>query len=210
MNSYGLKVTTPYNSSNTDMNVKKIYNAFGDMVLTDAGVYEVHCTSDTFVSHNIMNKLVHVTCVSGADDININIKASGLVESDEVADLYHKIIAQNQNVKCNIECRGVVKDNSKIIYRSSLEAKDYSEADGKSGSGGASGAGAQSGKFLLLSNTAEVDAEPSLDIASKNFPTTHAIGVSGINKIKMWYLLARGYSEEEAEREIVEGFLNKK
>lgn len=194
MNSYGLKVTTPYDKPEA----KKIYNAFGDIVLTDSGSYEVHCISDTYINHNLINNILHITCISECDDIEISIKACGQTEGDQVADVYHKIIAKNKNVKANIECSGVAKDNSRIIYRSSLDARER-----------ASGVGKQDGEFLLLSTTAEVDTEPSLDISSKDFPTSHAIGVSGVSKLKTWYLLARGYSEKEAEREIVEGFLNR-
>ena len=193
-NMYGLKVSTPYYLD--QMPKKILHNVFGDVVLIESGVYELHCTSDTYVSHNIVNGLMHITCISDADDIKINIKANGKVDNDIVSDVYHNIIANNKNVMSKIEARAAAYDNSKIIYRSSLGA-----------SVGAGGAGTQKAHFLILSNTAEIDAEPSLDIASNTFPTSHAIGVSGVDKNKIWYLATHGYDIINGEQEIVEGFL---
>ena len=193
-NTYGLKVSTPHDLD--QMPKKILHNVFGDVVLTESGVYELSCISDTYVSHNIVNGLMHITCVSHADDIKINIKANGKVDNDIVSDVYHNIIANNKNVMSKIEARAAAYDNSKIIYRSSLGA-----------SVGAGGAGTQKAHFLILSNTAEIDAEPSLDIASNTFPTSHAIGVSGVDKNKIWYLATHGYDIINGEQEIVEGFL---
>lgn len=193
MNSYGLKVTSPYNESI----VKKIYNAFGDIILTDAGVYEIYCTSDTFIHHNFLNNILHIKCFSEEDDIEINIRASGEAKRDEVVDIYHEIIANNKNVISKINTKGIAYDNSKIIYRSSLTANKNS-----------TGRGSQAAKFIFQSDEAEIDSEPSLNIVSSEFPTNHAIGISGIDKYKVWYLSNRGFDQKEAEREIIEGFLN--
>ena len=199
---YGLKITTPYILE--QMPKKILHNVFGDVVLTESGAYELYCTSDTYVSHNIVSGLMHIKCVSAADDIKINIKANGklknlsydLEKKEIVADVYHSIVANNKNVISKIETKGVCGDKAKIIYRSSLGA-----------SMGASGAGTQSAKFISLSSSAEIDAEPSLDIYSNTFPTSHAIGVSGFDKNKIWYLATHGYDRESSEQEIVEGFL---
>ena len=202
-NAYGLKVSTPYDL--VQMPKKILHNVFGDVVLTESGVYELNCTSDTYVSHNIINGLMHITCISDADDIKINIKANGKIQNtndnsekkEVVSDIYHNIIANNKNVISKIEARAAAYDNSKIIYRSSFGV-----------SVGAGGAGTQKAHFLILSNTAEIDAEPSLDIASNIFPTSHAIGVSGVDKNKIWYLATHGYDIINSEQEIVGGFLN--
>ena len=193
--SYGLKISSPFDIVSIEKKV--IGNAYGDIVIAEPGVYEVHCTSDTYVHHNIVPGLMHITCISRADDIIINIKASGTLTGDNVSDIYHSIVAANTGVKSKIDSRGVAYDNSKIIYRSSLGANSLSE-----------GVGSQSGKFLLLSDTAEIDAEPSLDIYSDKFPTSHAIGVSGVDQNKTWYLATHGYDKLSGESEIVEGFLN--
>ena len=140
---------------------------------------------------------MHVTCESAKDDIEIHIKSNGQVNDGEVADVYHSIIAKHKNVKTNIESRGVANGTGRIIYRSSLGSLESSSGEGK-----------QSGKFLILDNNAEVDAEPSLDIASDTFPTTHAVSVSGIDNEKLFYMKSAGLSQKEAEDEIVSGFLN--
>lgn len=192
MQKYGLKVSSPY-----DKLEEKLIHAAGDIILAEPGNYHIVCEGDTYVHHNIVNNQISIVCESAEDDIKIEIKASGKLGTDEVADVYHKIIAKHKNVQTNISARGVVNENGRIIYRSSLAADENATGQGK-----------QSGKFIILDNTAEIDAEPSLDIYSDLFPTAHAIGVSGIDPQKLFYMRSQGMSEVEAKDEIVAGFLN--
>lgn len=192
MQKYGLKVASPYEKKE-----ETVITGHGDIVLTETGVYRIKCIGDTYVHHNVTNNMMHVTCESAKDDIEIHIKSNGQVNDGEVADVYHSIIAKHKNVKTNIESRGVANGTGRIIYRSSLGSLESSSGEGK-----------QSGKFLILDNNAEVDAEPSLDIASDTFPTTHAVSVSGIDNEKLFYMKSAGLSQKEAEDEIVSGFLN--
>ena len=192
MQKYGLKVASPYEKKE-----KTVITGHGDIVLTEPGVYRIKCIGDTSVHQNVTNNMMHVTCESAKDDIEIHIKSNGQVNDGEVADVYHSIIAKHKNVKTNIESRGVANGTGRIIYRSSLGSLESSSGEGK-----------QSGKFLILDNNAEVDAEPSLDIASDTFPTTHAVSVSGIDNEKLFYMKSVGLSQKEAEDEIVSGFLN--
>ncbi len=197
LKSYGLKITTPYDSKN--ITKKTIPNAYGDIVLAESGVYEIYCTGDTHIWHNITGNLMHVTAISGADNIKININATGRLVDKEISDIYHSIVVDHKNVFSNINSRGVASEQSKLIYRSSLGAKIN-----------ASGTGRQSAKFILLSDYSEIDAEPSLDICSDTYHTSHAIGVSGVSPENMWYLAMRGYDTLRSQDELVDGFLNLK
>lgn len=192
MQKYGLKVESPYATQE-----EKIIRGNGDIVITEPGRYRIFCNDDTYVHHNIVNSLIYIVCESEASDIEIKIKATGKMGSGEVADVYHQIISNNKNVSSHIESRGVAENGGRIIYRSSLAAKQNSTGEGK-----------QSAKFIILDNTSEVDAEPSLDIESDTFPTTHAVSIGGVNEEKVFYAKLHGFSEEEAKSELVAGFLN--
>lgn len=61
--------------------------------------------------------------------------------------------------------------------------------------------------FLLLHDSAHVDAIPSLEIEADEVKAAHAATMSPIDDEKLFYMTSRGLSEEEARRLIVQGFL---
>jgi Fe-S cluster assembly protein SufD len=193
MKNYGLKVNSPYNVNKYEERV--MYTA-GSVVLFESGVYKIMCDGDTYISHNLTNGLMHITCESNRDDININIKASGLIDDDNVCDVYHKVISKNQNVTMNINVKGVASDSSKIIYRSQI-----------GGTQNSSGNGLQKADFIMLSNNSEVDAEPNLNLESNIIPTKHSVSISGLKKENIFYMNIHGLGDGESERELIEGFL---
>ena len=199
MTNYGLKVNTNYNLS--DYN-EKVMTTAGDVVLFESGVYKIYCDGDIFVKHNIVNGLMHVTCISVRDNIKINIEASGCVRGGEaaassVSDIYHKIISQNKDVIMNIKVKGVADNDAKIVYRSSIGGVESS-----------TGMGSQDAKFIMLSNEVEIDAEPSLDLASNLILTTHNVAISGVSKEHMFYMNLHGLNNKESEIELVQSFLS--
>ena len=199
MTTYGLKVNSKYDLNKYE---ERVMTTAGDVVLFESGVYKIYCDGDTFVSHNITDSLMHITCISIRDDIKINIKASGKVDGIHgseaaVSDTYHKIRIQNKNVIANIKVKGVANNNTKIIYRSSICGVENS-----------TGMGNQDAKFIMLSNECEIDAEPSLDLASNTVPTTHNISVGGLSRDNIFYMNLHGLDNTETQLELVESFLN--
>lgn len=63
-------------------------------------------------------------------------------------------------------------------------------------------------KILLVSDEARAIAEPSLEIKANEVRASHAATVSKIGEEELFYLMSRGLSEQEAEKIIVDGFLN--
>ncbi len=194
MQQYGLKISSIYEKPET----KTVDNASGYYFISESGIYIFNCIGDTVVEHDMKNTLIHVTCNSASDAIKIEIRSNGKVGESEVSDVYHKIVAKNTDVTMRIHAKGVSDENSKIIYRSSLGADKN-----------ATGNGVQKGEFMLLANSAEVDAVPGLDIYSHTVPTTHNISIGGVDKNKIWYMTSRGMSELDARTQYIEGFLNK-
>jgi Fe-S cluster assembly scaffold protein SufB len=194
MQQYGLKISSIYEKPEQ----KTIDNARGYYFISESGNYVFNCIADTIVEHDIKNTLIHVTCNSKVDAIKIEIRTNGKVSDGEVSDVYHKIVAKNVDVTMCIDAKGVAGENSKIIYRSSLGADEN-----------ATGNGIQKGEFIILANSAEVDAVPGLDIYSDTVPTTHNISIGGIDKNKIWYMTSRGMSESDAREQYVSGFLGR-
>jgi hypothetical protein len=193
MTNYGLKVNSKYDLSEYE---ERVMTTAGDVVLFEAGVYKIYCDGDTFVKHNIINNLMHITCISVRDDIKINIEAAGII-NDGISDVHHKIICRNKNVYMTIKVKSALDNDVKIIYRSSIGGVENS-----------TGVGKQDAKFIMLSNECEIDAEPSLDLASNLIPTTHNVAMSGVSKESIFYMSLHGLNNKESEIELVQSFLN--
>jgi hypothetical protein len=209
MTNYGLKVNSKYDLNSYQ---EKIMTAGGDVVLFESGIYKIYCDGDIFIKHNITSSLMHIKCVSVRDDIKINIECVGKIveEGSEnknenknltaVCDIYHEVLVKNKNVEVNINAKGVVSGDAKIIYRSKI----INYENGMIGTG----TGKQKAEFLKMSDESEVDAEPMLDIMGDGFKSSHSFSVTHINEEKRNYLALHGYENSEIEKEIVESFLN--
>lgn len=94
-----------------------------------------------------------------------------------------------------IRTAGVAGGESKTVYRGLIDMKEgVSAVDG-----------AQEARFLILSEKAEVDAIPALDIASKDVQCAHKLSISHIRDTDTFYPKLRGISGEESRNIFLEG-----
>jgi len=63
-------------------------------------------------------------------------------------------------------------------------------------------------RILLLSDKAKAEAIPDLEILTDDVKCSHAVSVSRIPEVQIFYLMSRGISRSDAEQVIVDGFLN--
>jgi len=61
--------------------------------------------------------------------------------------------------------------------------------------------------FLLLDESAQAEAIPSLEIEADEVKASHAATISPLDPEKIFYLTSRGVSESEAKKLIIQGFL---
>jgi Fe-S cluster assembly protein SufD len=65
----------------------------------------------------------------------------------------------------------------------------------------------QANRNLLLSRAAHADSVPKLEIEANDVRCTHGATVGPVDQDQIFYLMARGLRRDEAERLVVEGFL---
>ena len=111
-------------------------------------------------------------------------------------DIYAHTVHHASDTVSNIYALGTGGGTSRTVYRAAVDIK----------SGIKNVKGAQEGKFLVLSDTAEVDAIPILDIASNEVSSTHKLSVSHIRDTDLFYSKSRGLSDNDARSLILEGF----
>jgi len=116
--------------------------------------------------------------------------------SDSYLDVGAKIVLQNEGSRGEIISRAIGKDESTIYARGLLvgehaKTKAHLECRG-----------------LLLSDKAAIYAAPELLAKAEGTDLSHEAAIGKISEEEVCYLMARGFSEEEAESLIVRGFMD--
>lgn len=92
--------------------------------------------------------------------------------------------------------KGALSGKSKSVYRGYIQIKDTASKS----------AGYQKADILLLSEDAEADPIPNLEIDNNDIEKcTHGATVGQIDRDKLFYMMSRGLSEKEATKKFVEG-----
>lgn len=93
--------------------------------------------------------------------------------------------------------KGVLLDSSRSVWKGMVYvAPNATKTDGY-----------QANRNLVLSDQARADSIPGLEILTDDVRCSHGATVGKIDKDQVFYLRTRGLPEKEAERLIVEGFL---
>ena len=93
--------------------------------------------------------------------------------------------------------KSILRNKSKSLFKGMIRIKENAA---KSNS-------FLSGRSILLDEDAKSDAIPGLEIFTNDVKATHSASVAQIDEEQIFYLKSRCLSHEEAERTIVEGFL---
>jgi len=136
--------------------------------------------------------------VSLLDGKNAETKNYGLFlgKKEQQFDLYSASVHNAEGTKSDILMKGVLKDKAKGLYRGLVKIDaNARKADGY-----------QKEEVLLLGEEAEADAIPNLEINNEEVRCTHGASVGNISSGKLFYLMSRGLSKEDATKIIVEGF----
>jgi Fe-S cluster assembly protein SufD len=93
--------------------------------------------------------------------------------------------------------KGVLDDQGRGVFQGRIVVeKDAQKTDGQ-----------QSCRTLLLSDRAEIDTKPELEIYADDVKCSHGATVGEIEPDALFYLRARGVDEAEARRMLIEAFL---
>ena len=96
----------------------------------------------------------------------------------------------------NVEYRGVLNDRAQCVFNG--KAVVHAGADGTDAR--------QSNHNLLLSETAEVDTKPELEIYADDVKCSHGATVGQLDKSALFYLRSRGLDRDHAARVLTNAF----
>ncbi len=95
-------------------------------------------------------------------------------------------------------CRGIIDDAAHAVFNGRIHIHPQAQKSSAD----------LSNRNLLLSNEAEVDTKPELEIYADDVRCSHGATVSRIDGKSLYYLLTRGIGRHEAEVLLGYGFLN--
>ena len=109
-----------------------------------------------------------------------------------------KVVLNAPETSATVETKGISKSGGIQTFRSSIVATPKAE-------GSKATVSCQS---LMLDDQSRSDTIPAMDIRAKNVDIGHEATIGRIGDDKVFYLMSRGISEEEARTIIVNGFAN--
>ena len=117
--------------------------------------------------------------------------------NEQSFDIQTNVNHENPATEGRVVEKSILRDKSKSLFKGMIRIKENAS---KSNS-------FLSGRSILLDKDAKSDAIPGLEIFTNDVKATHSASVAQIDEEQIFYLKSRCLSHEEAERTIVEGFL---
>jgi FeS assembly protein SufD len=128
-----------------------------------------------------------------AEDVEVVFGAEAQ-RFDVVTDLTHEA----PNTTGHVLARGVLRDSARSIFKGMIRIEP-----------GAKNSNSYLAEHaMILSKKARADAIPGLEINTNEVKATHSGSVSQIDEEQVFYLMARGLTQSEAQRLIIIGFLH--
>jgi len=112
-------------------------------------------------------------------------------------DIQTNVIHESPSTEARVVEKSILRNKSKSLFKGMIRIKENAS---KSNS-------FLSGRSILLDKDAKSDAIPGLEIFTNDVKATHSASVAQIDEEQIFYLKTRCLTHEEAERTIVEGFL---
>lgn len=112
-------------------------------------------------------------------------------------DAWHEIRHLAPRTVSDLKVRTLLKDDAKAIVRGLVRVEK--DAPGCTGF--------QREETLLLSEYAEIDAVPNLEIENQDVKSGHAASIGRLDEEKLFYLMSRGLDRAAAERVLIDAFI---
>jgi Fe-S cluster assembly protein SufD len=139
---------------------------------------------------------VHAVMAESGSDLRMKgvFLARGKSHIDNHVCVEHRV----PNCESDQVYKGIAGEHGRAVFNGRIHIHD-----------GASGTNAElSNKNLLLSNTAEIDTKPELEIYNDDVKCAHGTTVGQMDATQLFYLRSRGISEIDAKRMLGTGFVN--
>ncbi len=138
-------------------------------------------------------------------DISNNLKGQGAEgyvhglfygSGKQYFDIHNSTVHNAPDTQSNMHTKGVLTGRARSLYHGMVKITEDAPRSN----------GFQKEEALLLSNEARADAIPQLEIGNNDVSCTHGATIGQVDADKVFYLMSRGLSKQEAMKTIVNGF----
>lgn len=141
---------------------------------------------------------VDVDIIHRGEHANAKFNAVYLLDGSEVFDLHATVEHEMPNCVTEENIRGIVAGSSKAIFNGRIHIhrdaqKTLAELNNRN---------------LLMSNKAEINTKPELEIYADDVRCAHGATIAEIDNQSLYYLRSRGISELDAQIMLNFGFIN--
>jgi len=144
-----------------------------------------------------MNRLDHVVDVQGSGS-HSQLFGAYLARGKQQSDIHLCVEHAVPNCDSEETYRGMAAESGKAIFNGRIQIhKDAQKTDAQ-----------LSCRNLLLSNKAEINAKPELEIYADDVKCAHGATVGQLDPASIFFFRARGLSEEKARALLSYGFIN--
>lgn len=119
---------------------------------------------------------------------NARIHGLGLSRDKGIVDQQTQLVFEGPNNQAEQVCKNLLLDDSKAVFNGKIRIEPLAQKTDSS----------QLHQSLLLSDSAEVDTKPELEIFADDVKATHGATVGQLNADELFYFQSRGLSKAKA------------
>ena len=128
-----------------------------------------------------------------------NLKSIYLGTNNDVIDINYNIEVHRKNAKCNINTQGAISGNSHKSFKGIIDFKQGAE----------NSKGIENENCMILSDTAISKSLPVLLCKEENVEGEHGVSSGKIDESKLFYIMTKGISYNDAKKLIVKANFSK-
>lgn len=151
------------------------------LIINESGTYNIIAHTDLMISHDMSLKYLHINLTLLSDNINVKILSRGIIK-DNIIDIYHKVINEGKNNKCEVLLDIIADENANLIYRSSIDSNNID----------ATIIGKSDAKILSLDNSNKLVVEPAVVMLGDASSSSHSMSIRNISREETEYMLLYG------------------
>jgi Fe-S cluster assembly protein SufD len=165
------------------------------------GLQALRCArSSSFVSHNVVlgAQLVRNDIVAVLDGEGVDCTLNGLYLSDGRRLVDNHTLIDHAKPHCGSHelYKGILAGRSKAVFNGKIIVRpDAQKTDAK-----------QTNRALLLSDEAQINTKPQLEIFADDVKCTHGAAIGQLDEEALFYLRARGLTANEARDLLIHAF----
>lgn len=187
-------------ADNANCNYAILQNINDGFVMTCRGGVINRDASLNWYDINLGSKKNKTSIVNKLKAEGASSEVSGVFfgSDEQQYDIYNATIHENPHTSSNMLTKGVLDDDAKGVYRGLVKVNK----------GVANSQGYQKEDTLLLSDDAQINSVPDLEIANNEVTCSHGVTTSRIDSEDLFYLQSRGLDKYDAEEMFVLGHIS--